>query len=195
MMALREALRNLGRSAAIKKLRHFRRKAFSDKYLLYTNLTISLTLSSVGDVLEQHYERYMGESDRWNKKRTVHMAISGVTVGFICHYWYKLLDGRIPGKGVQVVMKKVLLDQLICSPLYITFFFVTLGVLEDKSKHEVWEEIKDKAWRLYAAEWTVWPVAQIINFYFLPTRYRILYDNTISLGYDVYTSKVKYREH
>jgi protein Mpv17 len=36
----------------------------------------------------------------------------------------------------------------------------------------------------------VWPPAQVINFYLLPTRFRVLYDNTISLGYDVYTSYV-----
>jgi hypothetical protein len=60
------------------------------------------------------------------------------------------------------------------------------------STEEVLEEIKSKAWRLYAAEWVVWPPAQIINFYLLPTRFRVLYDNTISLGYDVYTSYVKH---
>lgn len=32
----------------------------------------------------------------------------------------------------------------------------------------------------------------MINFFFLPLRYRVLYDNTISLGYDVYTSYVKH---
>lgn len=36
----------------------------------------------------------------------------------------------------------------------------------------------------------VWPTAQVINFWILPNRYRVLYDNTISLGYDVYTSAV-----
>lgn len=33
-------------------------------------------------------------------------------------------------------------------------------------------------------------LAQVINFWILPNRYRVLYDNTISLGYDVYTSMV-----
>jgi protein Mpv17 len=60
------------------------------------------------------------------------------------------------------------------------------------SVSEVIQEMKIKAWRLYAAEWVVWPPAQIINFYILPTRFRVLYDNTISLGYDVYTSRVKH---
>jgi protein Mpv17 len=52
------------------------------------------------------------------------------------------------------------------------------------------KELKQKGWRLYVAEWVVWPPAQVINFYLLPTRFRVLYDNTVSLGYDIYTSYV-----
>jgi protein Mpv17 len=46
---------------------------------------------------------------------------------------------------------------------------------------------------LYVAEWLLWPPAQFVNFYFLPTRYRVAYDNLISLIYDVYTSHVKHK--
>ena len=45
--------------------------------------------------------------------------------------------------------------------------------------------------QLYLAEWFIWPPAQFVNFYFLPTRFRVIYDNAISLGYDMYTSHVK----
>lgn len=116
----------------------------------------------------------------------------GVTVGVVCHYWYQILDKRLPGRTLGIVMKKVFWDQMICSPIVLSTFFLTLGVLENSTKEDVIKEIKAKAWRLYAAEWVVWPPAQIINFYWLPNRYRVLYDNTISLGYDVYTSKVKH---
>lgn len=89
-------------------------------------------------------------------------------------------------------------------------FFATLGVMRRETLDETMEEIKHKFIRLYKAEWigklfvirllrssklftfssTVWPVAQFVQFQFLPHRYRVLYDNTISLGYDVYTSYV-----
>lgn len=98
----------------------------------------------------------------------------------------------MPGRSLTIVLKKVFWDQLICSPIVISTFFLTLGVLEKSSQEEIVQEIKSKAWKLYAAEWVVWPPAQIINFYWLPNKYRVLYDNTISLGYDVYTSKVKH---
>lgn len=176
----------------LSKLREWHGTAFSHKFLLFTNVGISLCLSSVGDILEQQLELYNGEIEKYCSIRTGHMATSGVVVGVICHYWYQMLDKHLPGRSMRVVAKKIVLDQLICSPVYISAFFVTLGILEKKQSSEVWEEIKEKAWKLYAAEWTVWPVAQFINFYWVPTHYRIFYDNVISLGYDVFTSKVKH---
>ena len=45
---------------------------------------------------------------------------------------------------------------------------------------------------LYVAEWVLWPPAQFINFYYLPTRYRVVYDNAISLIYDTYASYIQH---
>lgn len=165
--------------------------AFSSKYLLYTNVTISLGLSGVGDVLEQNYEIFKEELPSWDQRRTLNMSISGVTIGMLCHGYYKYLDKRWPGTSMKMVMGKLVVDQLVCSPLVIGTFFITLAILEQSSMENFIEEVKQKAWRLYVAEWIVWPPAQFINFYFLPTKYRVLYDSTISLGYDVYTSYVK----
>lgn len=180
------------RLCTVRSIKTFHKKAFSPKYLLFTNICISVSLSSVGDSLEQQYELYTEDIEKYSGKRTCHMALSGLTVGIVCHYWYQFIDARIPGRSLGIVLKKVFWDQIICSPIVISTFFLTLGLLENTSKEDIVSEIKDKAWRLYVAEWVVWPPAQVFNFYCLPNKYRILYDNTISLGYDVYTSKVKH---
>lgn len=174
------------------KINVLKNQLFSPKNLLYTNVVISISLSAAGDVLEQQYEIVKGEWDKWSFNRTRNMAVSGMTVGVICHYWYKYLDSVMSKRTIGVVLKKVVIDQLICSPICISTFFLTLGLLEKSNWNDLKEEIKQKAHKLYIAEWIVWPPAQIINFYFLPTKYRVLYDNTISLGYDVYMSHVKH---
>ncbi|XP_029164059.1 mpv17-like protein 2 isoform X2 [Nylanderia fulva] len=174
------------------RLNHLKERLFSPKNLLYTNVGISISLSGTGDILEQHYEMLKGDWDRWSFVRTRNMAISGMSIGIVCHYWYKFLDTRMAGRTIGIVLKKVVVDQLICSPLCISMFFLTLAMLENSSFKEFKDEIRKKAHRLYIAEWVIWPPAQVINFYFLPTRYRVLYDNMISLGYDVYTSHVKH---
>lgn len=176
----------------VSKCRVFTKVAFSDKYLLYTNVSISVTLSAVGDSLQQSYEVYTGEKEKFDIIRTIHMGCSGAGLGILCHHWYKVLDRIIIGKTIDMVLKKLALDQLIFSPIMIVTFFGSLALFEENPLENFKEEVTDKFVTLYRAEWMVWPPAQIINFYFLPTRFRVLYDNTISLGYDVYTSQVKH---
>lgn len=166
--------------------------AFSRKYLFYTNVTLSTVISLCGDLVEQCYEYHIKEVEKIDVERTAHMAFSGSVAGVICHNWYIFLDKIIIGRSLDMVVKKLMLDQFICSPIIIMSFFATVAIFEDNPLENFNEEVKDKFWTLYKAEWVVWPPAQIINFYFLPTRYRVLYDNTISLCYDVYTSHVKH---
>lgn len=166
--------------------------AFGPKNLFYTNVLLSMGLSTMGDLLEQSYEIHTNEISKYDLERTSHMAISGGTAGVICHNWYIFLDKILIGRSIYVVIKKLLLDQCICSPIIILSFFASVALFEDDPLENFTEEVRDKFWTLYVAEWVVWPPAQIFNFYFLPTRYRVLYDNTISLGYDIYTSKVKH---
>jgi len=162
------------------------------KHLLMTNLAISAGLSATGDSIQQHYEKIKDPERNYNFRRTLNMSTAGVTIGGVCHFWYLWLDRFLPGRTFSIALKKMLLDQIICSPVTIGTFFVTLAVVERSSADEFLEELRSKSWRLYLAEWVIWPPAQMINFFFLPLRYRVLYDNTISLGYDVYTSYVKH---
>lgn len=167
-------------------------RAFSDKYLLLTNVSLSVSLSAIGDVIEQNYEIMTAKIDRWDQIRTRNMSISGFTIGIFCHVWYRYLDKFIPGYSLKIVLKKVAVDQLIASPVCISTFFLTIGALEYTSREELIQEIRNKAWKLYAAEWMIWPPAQFVNFYLLPYKYRVLFDNGISLCYDIFTSHVKY---
>ncbi|XP_032520819.1 mpv17-like protein 2 [Danaus plexippus] len=185
---------NIRSSNTATSFRRLVKVAFSDKYLLYTNVTISVSLSSVGDLMEQTYEIYTGDQDNYDFKRTRHMGFSGAALGVLCHHWYKVLDKVIIGKTFNMVTKKLLLDQFIFSPIMIVTLFGSLALFEKDPVANFKEEVRDKFTTLYQAEWMVWPPAQIINFYFLPTRFRVLYDNTISLGYDVYTSQVKHNK-
>ncbi|XP_008477647.1 mpv17-like protein 2 [Diaphorina citri] len=176
------------------------RKLMFDRYLFVSNVSISVILSATGDILEQYYQNHINterpksptQEPSWNAIRTFHMSLSGASVGILCHHGYRLLDKLYPGRALSTVFKKVLFDQIFISPVLISVFFVTLGIMENSSSMDIYNEIYDKGRRLYMAEWVVWPPAQVINFYFLSTKYRVLYDNTISLGYDVYTSYVKH---
>lgn len=60
---------------------------------------------------------------------------------------------RLPGRSFKIVAKKVLVDQIIASPIVIFLFFATLGVMRRESLNETADEIRHKFIRLYKAEW------------------------------------------
>ena len=85
------------------------------------------------------------------------------------------------------------LIQVLFSPICITACLLVAGRLENQSSSHLLSQTIQVGGRLYLAEWVIWPPAQFVNFYFLPTRFRVLYDNIISLVYDTYTSHIKYQ--
>ena len=73
-------------------------------------------------------------------------------------------------------------------------YFSTVGLLERISWKKIKDEIIEKGLgNIWKVELVVWTPAQFINFYILPLRYRILFDNLVSLGFDIYSPYVKYK--
>lgn len=73
-------------------------------------------------------------------------------------------------------------------------YFATLAICERSDWRKFKAELCEKGFEnIYIAEWFIWPPAQLINFALVPLRYRILFDNIISLGFDIYSPYVKYK--
>jgi len=158
------------------------------RHLFLSNVTISFCLSGVGDLLQQAVEQ-----SKWNLKRTAVMSTSfGLTSGFLCHHWYNYLDRVLPGRGVRVVLRKVVWDQVFFSPVCIVACILVCSRLEKTDIRTAVDQTIQLGGRIYIAEWIIWPPAQFFNFAFLPTRLRVLYDNLVSLAFDTYTSHVKF---
>jgi protein Mpv17 len=48
----------------------------------------------------------------------------GAVIGVLNHYWYALLDSKLPGTTAKTIIKKILLDQSIASPLFMSIYFI-----------------------------------------------------------------------
>ena len=70
----------------------------------------------------------------------------------------------------DVLCRQVMVDQLVFSPIMIGTFLVSLELLRGRGIEHVADTVRAKFLRLYLAEWTVWPPAQVFSFYCLPTR-------------------------
>lgn len=194
-------------SFASKSFKYVNQVVFGRGNLLLTNCVISTAMGCLGDSIQQQYDIVVNQNstdqtctksdklNNFNWTRNLHMSAAGLTTGLISHYWYILLDARLGTmRSFTVVTKKVLLDQIIFSPINWIVYFSTVGLCEYSTVKKVTDEIIEKGMQqIYVAEWFIWPPAQYFNFYLLPLRYRILFDNFISLGFDIYSPYVKYK--
>ena len=181
---------NKGGFQALKRLAETGKRALS-RNLLLSNTLLCGVMSGLGDVVLQSSRV---EQRPFDKTRTMHLTLTGLSLGPCFHFWYQALDRMLPGKALSVVAKKVLLDQIIFSPVCLSVFFVTLGFLDWSSWKDIGHEIYHKGIIIYKAEWFVWPPAQVLNFYFVPLRFRVLFINMIAFCFSILQSHVRYSD-
>ena len=90
------------------------------KHLLAANTLLSCAIDGVGDYLEQKREG----AEHLDKPRMARFTSLGLVFGPWEYYWYQLLDSWFPGRMAKMVVRKVLLDEFLMSPLEYVVFYV-----------------------------------------------------------------------
>lgn len=164
------------------------------KHLFLTNTISSGLLMAVGDYCQQRIEIYQAKPKEktFDMDRLVNMSIVALGHGVFHHFFYGWLDKTYPAASMQHVMKKIILDQLVASPACMWIFFIGMALLERRGYESGWFELKKKFLFTYMVDWVVWPPAQFINFYYVPSQYRVLYINSVTMLYDVFLSYIKF---
>ncbi|TDH72465.1 hypothetical protein CCR75_006097 [Bremia lactucae] len=109
--------------------------------------------------------------------RTLRIVIWGGLLFAPIHF----IEQRVGNYGKSVAIKKVLLDAFIFAPSINALFFTSTQLMEGQSigysihfaLHQLPQTLK--------ANYTLWPIANIINYGYIPLQYRILYINCVSL--------------
>lgn len=154
---------------------------------LLTKALTSLTGFTAGDVLAQ---KFVEPSDKpYDIARTLRLGSFGFFIhGTTGHYFYGFLDAKLPGTAPMTVATKVIIDQTIWNPIFGLMFFGYLSLMEGKTFEEYVNKLKADLKTAVMGSWAVWVPAHTVNFAFIPPSQRLLYINSIQIGYNIFLS-------
>lgn len=96
--------------------------------------------------------------------------------------WYIALDRwLVRSIGPSATLKKMLLDQLVGTPIYLLCFLGVRGAMQGHSWSEIKETVRTRYVNILATSYVIWPAAMAINFHYVPLNYRLLFTGTVGL--------------
>ena len=101
-------------------------------------------------------------------------AIYGLAKGCINFVWMDFANGWYPGNDFASVGSKVLLDQILFTPIggYLPFFLI-MAALEGRGLASGLSDARAKTVRLLLLGWRIWPFVNFACFTFVPARHQM----------------------
>lgn len=101
--------------------------------------------------------------------------------------WYLTME-RMLGSSVTLTntLRKVGLDQLGFAPIFTVGILTYIGKLQGQSLQDIKLKLEKELKDIVITGWTIWPAAQIINFYFVPFLVRPLVVSAVALVWNTY---------
>jgi len=142
--------------------------------------------SAIGFILGDFIAQMITRNFKYDLIRSIRIGAFGALIHGPCgHLFFSLLEKKLPGGGVGVVTLKVIIDQLIWSPLFATLLISFLGITSGCAPYQIYKIISASLKPLVLLSWMIWPLAHFFNFRIVPTKHRLLYSNIIQLIYNV----------
>lgn len=158
------------------------------KYPVATQAVQAGTLMACGDQIAQNLIEKRKFKDI-NFKRTGHFACIGFFLaGPATRRWYGILDKHIGSKGGTVVLKKVACDQLLFAPTFLAVLLSAIGFSQGRDIQNLTAKLKNEYPDILLSNYKIWPMVQLVNFYFVPLQYQVLTVQSVALLWNTYIS-------
>lgn len=121
---------------------------------------------------------------------------------------FSQLNNEMVFKSKTILAGQVYADQFIFSVIYPVIFMMCSGIMIDNTKYEDWEyfkinkrfntekiklswknnwqNVKNKYLSIYMTDCMVWPLAQILNFAFVPDIYQPIFVNFLNIFWNAF---------
>ncbi|KAH8304292.1 hypothetical protein KR059_005652, partial [Drosophila kikkawai] len=129
--------------------------------------------------------------DDWDAGRTLRFSALGfVFVAPVVRRWYLFLEKKVPKElpAMQRGVRKMLTDQVLFAPPFTLAMSCLVPLVNGESMEQVKSRIRDSYFTILGRNYMLWPMAQVINFSFVPLSYQVLYVQVIALIWNSYVS-------
>ncbi|KAL6063110.1 hypothetical protein QOT17_011778 [Balamuthia mandrillaris] len=145
-----------------------------------------------------HELQKAGRQNLWDKRQTFLMCLYGALfVAPFAHTWYRFLHQRFPvQKGARTLqrwkqtLKRTVVDQSVAAPIFTTGLFVSRGLVAGQDADSIQQKMRQDFLKVFVAGLCVWPLAQFVNFTYVPLAYQVLFNNVVGLGWSTFSSLV-----
>jgi protein Mpv17 len=166
---------------------------------------VSYTLLCALGLYSQHtqFDGDLRDKPRpYDPARTFRFFCFGFGLGPFIGRWHLFLENTVPlrvlqGTGkvsLKALSKRVTADQLLMAPAGLIVFMGSMGVMEGRSREQIQQKYTDIFMPALIANWKVWPLAQLINFRYMPLLYRVPFQSTCSVFWTLYLSILNAKE-
>jgi len=156
-----------------------------DEKPIAAKVLTSVVIGGAGDVACQ----LLVDNDRpFSFRRLFNMAFLGAVLVAPClHVWYGFLAKTIPGSSWLAVGKRLAADQLVFAPSFVALFFCAMATVQGAPEESV-KRLQDGWLDAVVMNYKIWPLAQVINFRFIPVQHQVLFANFVALFWNTYLS-------
>ena len=124
-------------------------------------------------------------------KRFITLSVFGLIYhGPSGHYFYNWLDKQISGTDGKAVALKVLIDQTIWCPIFMSVFFTYLGLVNGDSLATIGDKIRNDLFAACQGSWKIWPLVHAVNFKFISTKHRLIFINSVQVAFNMFLSLI-----
>ena len=150
-----------------------------------TSAVTGFFLLAIGDVVRQQVVERKREQHSIGE--TLKMGALGfVWVGPVLNAWYTLLDRKIKVPGVRGIVLKIACDQIMFAPFII--FSIVNFLKSPRTKEEFKEVFNEEYLTVLKTNYKFWPWVQFITFSVIPLSLRVIFVNTVSIGWNTFIS-------
>ncbi|XP_075234277.1 mitochondrial inner membrane protein MPV17 isoform X2 [Lycorma delicatula] len=145
-------------------------------------------LMGTGDVIAQTcVEKKHFDNINWRRTGN-YCTVGFLFVGPVLSKWYGALERMFGKNGIKTTLKKIAVDQTLFAPCFIPVIMSSIAFTEGKSVEDIKWKLQSEYFNVLFTNYKIWPFIQLLNFYFVPLNYRVIFVQFVAVGWNTYLS-------